>query len=202
MIDMLFAPLSPAESAKASADWAPPAWWPELDERRVIVVEGRRMVRPALEALAGEDVLLAVALGTLVRSELEWPENARAARYLPYASLMPKASLLLTSGGFGSVRVALSYGVPVVAASDPREPEGANAVQWSGVGVGIKARVPSGDQIRSAVLEALYQPGYRSRAERAATLMRELAAHTSIAPPMLARCSRSVSSGRERRAAI
>ena len=46
MIDMLFAPLSPAESAKASADWAPPAWWPDLDERRVIVEpRTRRVVR-------------------------------------------------------------------------------------------------------------------------------------------------------------
>lgn len=200
MTEMLFAPLSPAEYAKATANWAPPAWWPELDEHRtILVVEGRRMIRPALQALAGEDILIVAALGTLLRSDLALPENARAARYLPYATLMPKASLLLTSGGYGSIRAALAHGVPVIAASDPAEPEVANAVQWSGVGAGIKSLVPSADEIRSAVLEVLYQPSYRSRAERAGRLMRELAAQTSIAPPTEARCSRSVSSGRARR---
>lgn len=175
MTEMLFAPLSPAEYAAASADWAPPAWWPELDERRVIVVEGRRLIRPLLEALGGEEVLLVVRLGTQPRTELALPENARTVRYLPYGALMPKASLFLTANGYPSIRLALAHGVPIVAASDPDEPEVANVVQWSGVGAGIKSRIPSADEIRSAVLEVLYQPAYRSRAERAAALMRELA---------------------------
>jgi UDP:flavonoid glycosyltransferase YjiC (YdhE family) len=170
--------LTPADRGDAPLGWTPPAWWPELEERRTILVKGLPLLRPALRAFGGEEVLVVVTTGAKPPAELRLeplPENVRVERFVPYARLMPKVDLLLTSGGYGAIRIALAHGVPVVAVATPEEPEVANFVQWSGVGIGLKARFPSEEQLRSAATQVLYQPAYRSRAERAAALVEEMA---------------------------
>ena len=169
--------LTPADRAEAPLGWTPPAWWPELEERRTILVKGLPLLRPALRAFGGEEVLVVVTTGAKPPQEMRLdalPENVRIERFVPYARLMPKVDLLLTSGGYGAIRIALAHGVPVVAVATPDQPEVANFVQWSGVGIGLKTRFPSDEQLRTAATNVLYQPAYRSRAERAAALMEEM----------------------------
>jgi MGT family glycosyltransferase len=159
------------------AGWTPPSWWPELKSgRRVILVtqgtinnDYDQLIRPAIRALAHENALVVVTTGSKPAEEVAMPAlpaNVRVERFVPYKLLMPHVDLLLTNGGYGSVQIALAHGVPVVVIGKTEEkPEIANRVEWSGVGLGIKVRVPSEEQIRDAVLRVLTTPTYAARAE-------------------------------------
>ena len=158
------------------ADWAPPAWWGEMEGRTIVLVtqgtinnDYDQLIRPAIRALASEDVFVVVTTGSRPPSDVgisPLPWNVRVEQFLPYAHLMPKADLLLTNGGYGTVQIALAHGVPVVSIGKTEEkPEIANRVQWSGAGVGLKVRVPSESQIRKTVSHVLNTPTYAARAE-------------------------------------
>jgi MGT family glycosyltransferase len=156
------------------ATFEPPDWWPELDERRsVLVTQGtsarapEQLITPALEALADSGLLVVVtgqdSLGPL-------PANVRAASFLPYDALLPKVSALITNGGYGTVQLALAHGVPIVAAGMTEDkPEVSARVRWSGAGVYLRTRKPKPDKIRAAVTTVLKDPAYESAAQRIAT---------------------------------
>jgi UDP:flavonoid glycosyltransferase YjiC (YdhE family) len=157
-------------------DWQPPSWWGEMEGRKVVLVtqgtinnDYDQLIRPAIHALASEDVFVVVTTGSKPPSEVKiapLPWNVRVEKFIPYAHLMPKVDLLLTNGGFGSIQIALAHGVPVVAIGKTEDkPEIANRVQWSGVGLGIKVQIPTQTQIRNAVSHVLQIPTYAARAE-------------------------------------
>ncbi|HKR64540.1 MAG TPA: nucleotide disphospho-sugar-binding domain-containing protein [Thermoanaerobaculia bacterium] len=165
-----------ASTPPAPTDWTPPSWWSRLDGRRVVLVtqgtinnDYDQLIKPALRALANEDVLVVVTTGSKPASAVEidpLPANVVVERFVPYAHLMPRVDLLLTNGGFGSIQIALTQGVPVVAIGKTEEkPEIANRVEWSGVGIGLKVRIPAETQIRDAVRRVLNTPTYAARAE-------------------------------------
>jgi MGT family glycosyltransferase len=168
------------------AEWTRPSWWSELESGKkvVLVTQGTiandydELIRPAIRALANEDVLVVVTTGSKPAEAVgidPLPENVRVERFVPYAHLMPKVNLLLTNGGYGSVQIALSHGVPVVAfGASEDKPEIANRVQWSGVGIGVKSKTPTEAQIKEAVSNVLYDPMFRGRALK---MSRELAQH-------------------------
>lgn len=158
------------------ADWAPPSWWGELEGRKVVLVtqgtinnDFDQLIRPAIRALASENVFVVVTTGSKSASEVgiaPLPGNVRVEQFVPYAHLMPKVDLLLTNGGYGSIQIALAHGVPVVAIGKTEEkPEIANRVRWSGVGLGLKVHRPGERQIREAVSHVLKTPTYSARAE-------------------------------------
>ena len=128
-----------------------------------------QLIRPAIRALAEENVFVVVTTGTKAASEVgidPLPSNVVVERFIPYAHLMPHVDLLLTNGGYGTVQIALAHGVPVIAIGNTEEkPEIANRIEWSGVGVGLKVRVPSERQIQDAVTRVLMTPTYAARAE-------------------------------------
>lgn len=157
--------------------WMPPSWWGELDSGRpvVLVTQGTinndydQLIRPAIRALAGEDVKVVVTTGSRPVDDVDidpLPPNVRVERFIPYAHLMPKVDLLLTNGGYGSIQIALAHGVPIVAIGKTEEkPEIANRVEWAGVGVGLKVFRPTETQIRNAVRRVITTPTYAARAE-------------------------------------
>ena len=157
------------------ADWKRPAWWGELANRRVVLVtqgtinnDYDQLLRPAIRALADENVFVVVTTGSKPAESLrmELPANVRVERFIPYAHLMPKVDVLVTNGGYGSIQIALAHGVPVVAIGKTEDKaEIANRVQWSGVGIGMKVRIPTEEQIRKSVLQVLDDPTYAARAE-------------------------------------
>jgi MGT family glycosyltransferase len=164
------------------AEWHLPPWWAELEGRKVVLVtqgtinnDFDQLIRPAIRALASEDVFVVVTTGSKPASEVRMaplPWNVRVERFVPYAHLMPKVDVLLTNGGFGSVQIALAHGVPIVSIGKTEDKaEIANRVQWSGVGIGLKVRIPTETQIRDAVLRVLEEEGY---AERARALQSEM----------------------------
>ena len=163
---------------EAAGDERLPAWWPELGERRpvVLVTQGtlaadpRQLLVPTVQALAEEDVLVVATTGASPDQALaalggSTPHNARVERFLPYSELLPHVDVLVTNGGYGTVQQALAHGVPiVVAAATEEKPENAARIAWSGVGVRISALSPAPDRIRAAVRRVLEQPRYRERA--------------------------------------
>ncbi|MDF2601516.1 MAG: 4-demethylrebeccamycin synthase, partial [Methylobacterium brachiatum] len=164
---------------------APPAplpdWWSELERANeagkpvVLVTQGTlanadfgTLVEPALAALAGRDDLLVLATTggrpvEALRGPI--PANTRVARFLPFRELLPRVSVLVTNGGYGSVSLALSNGVPIVSAGLTEDKAEVNArIGWSGVGINLATNTPSVDALREAVTRVLDEPSFRNRA--------------------------------------
>ena len=169
-----------------------PPWWDELDGSRPVVhvTQGtianrdyRQIIRPALEALAEDDVLVVVSTGGRALDTLPpLPANARAAEYLPYDALLPKTDVFVTNGGYGGVQYALRYGVPIVSSGGKEDkPEVAGRIAWSGVGRRLTSETPSPSSVRAAVRSVLADPRYRSRAQQMAASMSRAGGFTRLA---------------------
>jgi MGT family glycosyltransferase len=164
-----------------------PAWWQHLDrtKRLVLVTQGTvanrdfgQVIAPALVALGGrEDVTIIVTTGgrPVESIPVAIPANARIASFLPYAQIMPEIDLLITNGGYGTVNMAISHGIPIISAGLTEDKEEVSAhVQWSGAGIDLRANQPTPEAIRHAVDEIFTQPRYRERAQQ---LSLEFATH-------------------------
>lgn len=179
----------------------PPTWWKELGSGKPVVhvTQGtvsndpKQLIEPTLKALADEDVLVVATMGGKPTTSLGMdalPKNARAESFLSYPHFLPHVDVIVTNAGFGGVQMALAHGIPMVAAGDSEEkPEIARRIAWSGVGINLKTRAPSPEQIKRAVRTVLSEPRFRDRArqvqaeialhqapERAADLLTTLAA--------------------------
>jgi UDP:flavonoid glycosyltransferase YjiC (YdhE family) len=170
---------------RRAAEWARPAWWPELASARaagrqvVFVTQGTvatdpdSLVRPAIDGLGRSDALIVVAAGGHDPDEViparQRPANLRIAPFIPYTDVLPVADVMVTNGGFAGVVTALAYGVPLVAcgASEDKREVGAR-VAWSGAGVSLGTSRPRPDRLRQAVHAVLTEPSYRSRAREIA----------------------------------
>ncbi|MDS0138692.1 MULTISPECIES: nucleotide disphospho-sugar-binding domain-containing protein [unclassified Amycolatopsis] len=172
-------------TVSAASEHPLPPWWADLDGGRPIVhvTQGTianddlgRLVEPAIDALAGEDVLVvATTCGGRLRPG-PLPANVRVAGLLPYDELLPRCAAVVTNGGYGGVNHALRYGVPLVvvgASEDKREV--AARVAWSGAGIGHARAKASPRMLRRAVRAVLDDPRYRDRA-------RELAGEMAAGP--------------------
>ncbi len=157
-----------------------PEWWSDLDGVRPVVhvsqgtvanLDFGELVRPTIEALAEEDVLVVVAGGGRTLDGLgALPANVRTADFLDYGRLMPLVDLFVTNGGYGSLHAALAAGVPIVVAGDTEDKRETSArVEWSGVGVNLRTGTPTASAVRAAVRRVLDDPRYRERAARIGT---------------------------------
>ncbi|HKP41716.1 glycosyltransferase [Mycobacterium sp.] len=160
-----------------------PDWWDDLDGSRPVihVTQGTvankdyaQVIAPTLEALAGEDVLVAVTTGGRPLDTLPpLPANARAATYLPYDDLLPRTDVFVTNGGYGGVQYALRYGLPIVTTGGKEDkPEVGARVAWSSTGLRLRTERPTPKALRRAVLAVLREPRYRQASQRIAAEMR------------------------------
>jgi MGT family glycosyltransferase len=154
-----------------------PSWAADLDGSRkvVLVTQGTvanhdfgLVVAPTLAALANEpDLLVVVTTGGRPVDTIPGgiPGNARVATYLPFEWALPRADVLVTNGGYGSVNQALSFGIPIVSAGLTEDKADVNArIAWSGVGINLATNEPTSQALRHAVRAVLDQRGYRTRA--------------------------------------
>ncbi|MGW5741237.1 nucleotide disphospho-sugar-binding domain-containing protein [Amycolatopsis sp. NPDC003861] len=172
-------------TVSAASEHPLPPWWADLDGGRPVVhvTQGTianddlgRLVEPAIDALAGEDVLVVATTGGGRLRPGPLPDNVRVAGLLPYDELLPRCAAVVTNGGYGGVNHALRYGVPLVvvgASEDKREV--AARVAWSGAGIGHARASASPRMLRRAVRAVLDDPRYRDRA-------RELAGEMAAGP--------------------
>lgn len=166
--------LLPVEAPPA---WQPPAWWGELDGGRPVVHVSQgtianvapTLIKPALEGLAEEDVLVVVATGGRAPEQLDLgalPANARVGAFLSYPELLPRTAAMVTNGGYGGTQLALAAGVPLaVGGTTEDKPEVAARVAWSGAGINLKTAAPTPAQVREAVRALLVDSRFRARAQ-------------------------------------
>jgi MGT family glycosyltransferase len=153
-----------------------PSWAHELEKYRkiVLVTQGTvantnfdDLIRPALNALAGEqDTLVVATSGGRDIKEIgtDLPSNARVAAHLPFDWLLPKIDLMITNGGYGAVNLALAAGVPVVVAGSTEEkPEIAARIARSGAGIDLKTGSPDPKAILDAFHRVVYGNRFRAR---------------------------------------
>ncbi|MET0458576.1 MAG: nucleotide disphospho-sugar-binding domain-containing protein [Ilumatobacteraceae bacterium] len=180
------------------ADWTPPVWWDDLDAARhrrrpvVHVTQGTirpdvdELIRPAIRALDGEDVLVVVTTGTGDPAALgRLPANVRVAPFVPYERLLERASLFVTNGGYIGTNLALHHGVPIVQIGATEEkPEIGARIAYTGVGVAMR-RVPSVARLRSTILATLRDPAIRVRVAAVASSYQRHHAPTECADALV-----------------
>jgi UDP:flavonoid glycosyltransferase YjiC (YdhE family) len=127
----------------------------------------QRLVRAALEGLAGEPVrVLATTNRRPPPSPLPVPANARVVDWVSYARTMPRCDVVVCHAGHGTVARALASGVPVVACGHAGDQaENAARIRWAGVGVSLPRRFQTARGVRLAVRRVLADPAHRRRAE-------------------------------------
>ena len=147
-------------------DWDPPAeppgWLDEVDTPIVLVTtssefqDDGRLVRCALDALAGEPFHVVATLPSGVPTSLDVPDNARVLSFAPHAPLLDRAACAITHGGMGATQKALARGVPVCAVPFGRDQlEVARRVEVARAGTRLPAKRLSPQRLRVAVKEAI-----------------------------------------------
>lgn len=159
----------------------PPAWWPKLDGDHPVVhvTQGTvdnadldRLLRPTIEALADQNVMVVATTGGRPVSELKFsvPPNTYVAEHIPHDLLLSTVDVMVTNGGYGAVQRALATGVPLVVAGDTEDkPEVAARVAWSGAGIDLRTGTPTAKAVRNAVREVLGDGRYLRRARELET---------------------------------
>ncbi|GKW05051.1 N-glycosyltransferase [Pectobacterium carotovorum subsp. carotovorum] len=166
-----------------------PQWWAPDDKRPLIIVSQgtlanvdlQQLIGPTLRALADLPVrVLATTGGRSVDSlQASLPENARVVSFLSYDDWLPRASIVISNGGYGSINAALKDGVPlIVAGVGEDKQEGAARVVFAKCGINLQTSTPSEQQIKLSVIEILEDPGYLQRAR---WIQADYASHDALA---------------------
>ncbi|HEX8207882.1 MAG TPA: nucleotide disphospho-sugar-binding domain-containing protein [Solirubrobacteraceae bacterium] len=156
--------------------WDPPAeapaWLAGVDRPLVLVTtssefqDDGKLVRAALEALAGEDVHVVATLPSASLDGLDAPANAHVLPFVPHAALIERAACAITHGGMGATQKALARGIPVCAVPFGRDQlEVARRVEVADAGTRLPAGRLTPDRLRAKVREAMTK---RAGAERIA----------------------------------
>ena len=151
-----------------------PSWVDALDARPTVLVSmGTVFHRTAgiyeavLDGLRDEPVNLLVAAG-LDQDPGRFgpqPPNVRLEPYLPVATLLPHCDLLVTHGGFNSVKESLAAGVPmVVVPISADQPYCAERCAALGVGGALGPEERTASDVRRAARTVLTDPAYTRRA--------------------------------------
>ncbi len=164
-----------------------PEWLAELpdDQPLVYVTEGTihlqpRILRAAAQGLAHLPVQVVMTTGrhrdpeTLDLGPRPLAPNIRVERWVPLADLLPRMSVLVTTGGPSTLMAALSRGVPIVIVpSDWDHPETGWRLAEAGAGVRLAPKACTPKRLQEAVELVLREPSFRQNAQRlAASLAR------------------------------
>ena len=159
-------PLSPV-----TADEPPPDWIEGLPDQPMVYVTLGTLhgdvstYRGLLDALADLDVnvVMTVGRGNDPAALAPLPANAVVERFVPQSFILPRASVVVTHGGSGSILGALAEGLPMVLV-----PQGAdqfeNAARCAELGAGLvlmPGEVTS-SSVREAVETLLAEPAHRA----------------------------------------
>ncbi|HEX5928105.1 MAG TPA: glycosyltransferase [Solirubrobacterales bacterium] len=156
--------------------WEPPGELPaalrEVEAPLVLVTSSTefqddgRLVRVALEALAGEPFHVVATLPAASGDGLSVPANATVLRFAPHTPILERCACAITHGGMGATQKALALGVPVCAVPFGRDqPEVARRVEVAGAGTRLPASRLRPDRLRAKVQEAVAR---KAGAERVA----------------------------------
>jgi UDP:flavonoid glycosyltransferase YjiC (YdhE family) len=186
-----------------ACDWDPPTkpprWLEEVEAPIVLVTtssefqDDGRLVRCALEALAGEPVHVVATLPSADPSAFEPTPNSQVLPFVPHGAILDRAACAITHGGMGATQKALARGVPVCVVPFGRDQlEVARRVEVAGAGTRLPAKRLNPKRLRDAVNEAMRRgdgaqrvaAGYRAAggAAAAADSLEDQLAERSRAP--------------------
>jgi MGT family glycosyltransferase len=122
-----------------------------------------------------------VTTGPAVRVAADLPGNVEVSAWTPHAEIMPRAALVITHAGMGTVMTAMAHGVPMVCLPMGRDQDGnAARVEHLGVGRVLPARASTAD-IADAVRDALADPALGHNARRhAVSLQADIAQDRAV----------------------
>jgi MGT family glycosyltransferase len=156
--------------------WDPPAkspaWLEEVKRPLVLVTcstefqNDGKLVRAALEGLAGEDVEVVVTTAGVDPSSFTPPPNARVERFVPHRPVLERAACVVCHGGMGIAQKALASSVPVCVVPFGRDQfDVARHVEVADAGTRLPASRLRPDRLRAAVRGAMSR---KAGAERVA----------------------------------
>jgi UDP:flavonoid glycosyltransferase YjiC (YdhE family) len=165
-----------AAAAIGPLSWSPgeaavPDWVVSLGaDRPLVVVTVPSWVVPAWEDLVAQCVATMIAalgglpadavlgIGDYPRPE-RIPSNVRVERFVPHDALVPRATALVTHGGWGSISRGLAAGIPmVVIPFGGDQPYNAQQCDQCGVGAYLPPELADPETLASAIDE-LIAPG-------------------------------------------
>jgi MGT family glycosyltransferase len=140
----------------------PPSWLEQVEQPIVLVTtssefqEDSRLVRCALEALAGEQLHVVATLPSSDATSFDAPANSRVLSFVPHGPILDRAACAITHGGMGATQKSLARGVPVCAVPFGRDQfEVARRVELAGAGTRLPAKRLNPKRLRAAVKEAI-----------------------------------------------
>lgn len=164
-----------------STDEPPPAWMDEIpgDTPWIHVTEGTVHVQEPMVLQAAARGLANLPLqGILATGSHRNPAelgleplapNIHVESWIPYAHLLPRTDVVVTTGGAGTVLASLMAGIPlVVIPTEWDKPEVAQRVVEAGAGLRLSPRRCTPERLRSAVETVLADPEFRKNARRLA----------------------------------
>jgi UDP:flavonoid glycosyltransferase YjiC (YdhE family) len=148
-------------------------------------VEPADLIEPALRGLANFEVEVIATSGRRGQTDVGVapPANARIVDLIDFASVLPKAAVFVTNGGWGGVLASLAAGVGLVVAPGRAadKPEIAARVARSGAGIDLRKRRPKPGAVADAVREVLANPTYRERARQIGSELDQLGGASAAA---------------------
>lgn len=144
-----------------------------------------KLIVPAVEALRGRGHQLYVATGGANTEQLRRAyaaDDTVIEDFLDFRALFHHADLFVCNGGYGSILLALSNGVPVLSAGVREGKNDVNAhVRYFGVGTDLRTERPKPGKIRTAAERLLADGGARARAAALAAEMHSYDANAIVA---------------------
>jgi UDP:flavonoid glycosyltransferase YjiC (YdhE family) len=124
-----------------------------------------KLIVPALEALKDTGALLIVATGYSQTEELRksYPQdNIIIEDFVDFDFILDHTDLFICNGGYGSILLSLSKGVPVLTAGIREGKNDINArVDYFGVGIDLHTESPRPDDIRRGAERILREPRWK-----------------------------------------
>jgi UDP:flavonoid glycosyltransferase YjiC (YdhE family) len=129
-----------------------------------------KLIVPALEALKDSGALLIVTTSYSKTEELRksyLQDNIIIEDFVDFDFILDYADLFICNGGFGSILISLSKGVPVLAAGIREGKNDVNAhVDYFGVGIDLHTENPKPADIRRAAERILSEPRWSQTVAR------------------------------------
>ncbi|PLS79131.1 MAG: glycosyl transferase [Chloroflexi bacterium] len=130
----------------------------------------RKLIVPALEALKDTDALLIVTTGYCQTEALRaaYPQdNIVIEDFVDFDFILDHTDLFICNGGYGSVLLSLSKGVPLLTAGIREGKNDINAhVEYFGVGIDLRTESPRPGDIRRAAERLLSEPHWKQNVAR------------------------------------
>jgi MGT family glycosyltransferase len=131
------------------------------------------VLQRVVEGLAGLDAQVVVTTGSAIDpARLSAPPRIQVVRFAPHATLLPRARLVVTHAGLGTVMAALTHGVPMLSMPMGRD-QFFNAARVAALGAGrtLPLDAPAG-AIAAATEAMLADEGARQAAGGFAEIIR------------------------------